>query len=67
MRENHNAQFRYGDELVDCIANRCREVETGARNVDHVLTRTLLPEISQEILGRMAFWPTGQPGPGRRG
>jgi type VI secretion system protein VasG len=58
MRENHNAQFRYGDELVDCIANRCREVETGARNVDHVLTRTLLPEISQEILGRMAF---GQP------
>ncbi len=33
---------------------RCREVESGARNVDHILTRTLLPEISQEILGRMA-------------
>ena len=54
MRENHNATFSYGDELIDCIASRCREVETGARNVDHILTRTLLPEISQEILGRMA-------------
>jgi type VI secretion system protein VasG len=54
MRENHNAVFSYGDELIDCIAGRCHEVETGARNVDHILTRTLLPEISQEVLGRMA-------------
>ena len=54
MRENHNAVFSYGDELIDCIASRCREVESGARNVDHILTRTLLPEISQEVLGRMA-------------
>ena len=57
MRENHNAVFSYADELIDCIAGRCREVESGARNVDHILTRTLLPEISQEVLGRMA---TGQ-------
>jgi type VI secretion system protein VasG len=57
MRENHNAVFSYGDELIDCIAGRCREVESGARNVDQILTRTLLPEISQEVLGRMA---TGQ-------
>ena len=57
MRQNHNAVFSYGDELIDCIAGRCREVESGARNVDHILTRTLLPEISQEVLGRMA---TGQ-------
>jgi hypothetical protein len=54
MRENHNAEFTYTGELVDCIAGRCREVESGARNVDHILTRSLLPEISQEILTRMA-------------
>jgi type VI secretion system protein VasG len=54
MRENHGALFTYADELIDCIARRCHEVETGARNVDHILTRTLLPEISQEVLGRMA-------------
>ncbi len=58
MRQNHNAQFSYGDELVESIAARCREVQSGARNVDHILTRTLLPEISQEVLARMA---EGQP------
>ena len=54
MRQNHNAQFTYSDELVESIASRCREVESGARNADQILTRTLLPEISQEILTRMA-------------
>ena len=53
MRHNHNAQFTYSDELIETIANRCREVESGARNVDQILTRTLLPEMSQEILSRM--------------
>ena len=36
------------------IASRCTEVESGARNVDHILTRTLLPELSAEFLSRMA-------------
>ena len=54
LRTNHNASFTYKDELIECIVGRCREVETGTHNVDHILTRTLLPEISQEILGRMA-------------
>ena len=35
---------------MDTIAQRCTEVDTGARNVDHILTRTLLPELSAEFL-----------------
>jgi type VI secretion system protein VasG len=54
MRQNHNAQFTYAEELIEGIASRCREVQSGARNVDHILTRSLLPEISQEVLTRMA-------------
>jgi type VI secretion system protein VasG len=54
VEENHRARFRYDDTLIQAIANRCKEVESGARNVDHILTRTLLPEISQEVLSRMA-------------
>jgi type VI secretion system protein VasG len=54
MMENHRAVFSYGDDLVESIASRCKEVESGARNVDHILTRTLLPEMSQEFLTRMA-------------
>src|SRR5262249_3968500 len=54
LRLNHRATFSYDDELVNAIAGRCKEVESGARNVDHILTGTLLPEISREFLTRMA-------------
>jgi type VI secretion system protein VasG len=54
MEENHDADFSYDDAVVEAIASRCREVESGARNVDHILTRTLLPEMSGEFLARMA-------------
>jgi len=54
MRENHDAAFTYDDAVVECIGGRCKEVQTGARNVDHILTRSVLPEISQEVLARMA-------------
>ena len=35
------------------IANRCTEVESGARNVDNILTNTLLPDISRRLLASM--------------
>jgi len=54
VQENHRAAFNYDPELVAGIASRCTEVESGARNVDHILTRTLLPEMSAEFLARMA-------------
>ncbi|MHC4644365.1 MAG: type VI secretion system ATPase TssH [Planctomycetota bacterium] len=52
-RENHQIPFTYGDGVVDLIASRCTEVESGARTVDAILTNTLLPEISQELLTRL--------------
>jgi type VI secretion system protein VasG len=52
VRENHGIPFVYGDEVVALIAARCTEVESGARMVDAILTNTLLPEISRELLGR---------------
>jgi type VI secretion system protein VasG len=54
LRENHRAAFSYDEALLATIASRCKEVESGARNVDHILTGTLLPELSSEILSRMA-------------
>ena len=54
LAENHGAQFSYDESVITEIANRCKEVESGARNVDHILTRTLLPEMSGEFLERMA-------------
>ncbi|HVG20281.1 MAG TPA: type VI secretion system ATPase TssH [Blastocatellia bacterium] len=54
LAENHGAEFSYDESVISEIANRCKEVESGARNVDHILTRTLLPEMSGEFLSRMA-------------
>ncbi|HYE65341.1 MAG TPA: type VI secretion system ATPase TssH, partial [Pyrinomonadaceae bacterium] len=54
LAENHGAEFSYDDAVITEVANRCKEVESGARNVDHILTRSLLPEMSGEFLSRMA-------------
>ncbi|WP_254510477.1 type VI secretion system ATPase TssH [Anatilimnocola floriformis] len=54
LAENHKAKFSYDDSVVEAVRERCREVESGARNVDHILTGTMLPDISKEVLARMA-------------
>jgi len=54
MHENHKIQLSYDPGLVDAVASRCTEVESGARNVDNILTNTLLPDISRQLLGRMS-------------
>lgn len=54
MQENHKIELTYDSALVQEVANRCTEVESGARNVDNILTNTLLPDISRTLLGRMA-------------
>ena len=48
------ARSTYDEALVDAVAARCTEVESGARNVDNILTNTLLPEISTRLLEQMA-------------
>ena len=54
IRANHGAAFEYDDAVVDAIANRCTEVDSGARNIDNILTGTVLPEVSGHVLERMA-------------
>jgi type VI secretion system protein VasG len=51
---NHQAEFAYDDALVEAVLARCTEVDTGARNVDHILNGSLLPEVADSVLARMA-------------
>ncbi|MBQ0757253.1 MAG: type VI secretion system ATPase TssH [Amphritea sp.] len=46
--------LHYSDSVVEAIALRCTEVETGARNIDHILNGTLLPQIATQVLERMS-------------
>jgi type VI secretion system protein VasG len=52
--ENHKIKLTYDDAFLNEVASRCTEVESGARNVDNILTNSLLPDISRKILGGMA-------------
>ena len=52
--ENHKIKLTYDDAFLNEVAARCTEVESGARNVDNILTNSLLPDISRKILGGMA-------------
>lgn len=54
IADHYKATFTYSDDLIDLIASRCKEVDTGARNIDHILTRSLLPDLSAKMLGRLA-------------
>ena len=53
IMENHAIPFSYDDDVVQLIADRCTELESGARVVDAILTNTVLPTISEEFLTRM--------------
>lgn len=54
IREHYDAPFTWSEGVLDNIVNRCTEVDSGARNVDRILTGTLLPLLSAEVLARMA-------------
>jgi type VI secretion system protein VasG len=53
LSQGRDISLVYDDAVVDLIASRCTELESGGRMVDAILTQTLLPEISQELLNRL--------------
>ena len=54
LQETHKLSLTYDPKLVEEVARRCTEVESGARNVDNILTNTLLPDISRQLLTAFA-------------
>jgi type VI secretion system protein VasG len=53
LKESHKMEFFYAPEVVTRIAERCTQVDTGARNVDFIIDRTILPDISSALLGQL--------------
>ena len=54
IADTYKAGFAYSADVVESIAVRCTEAESGARNIENVLARGVLPEISARILERLA-------------
>ena len=53
VEESRGVPFTYDDAVVETVRKRCVELESGGRMIDAILTGTLLPRISREILGRL--------------
>ena len=52
VRDNHDATFSYDDAVVDHIVSQCNDPDSGGRMIDNIVTNTLLPQLSREILRR---------------
>jgi type VI secretion system protein VasG len=50
----YKARFTWTPDVVGAVVDRCHEVDSGARNIDRVLSGTMLPELSTRLLARMA-------------
>ena len=53
LKQSQMLSFEYDDSVIDQIASRCTDIESGARNIDHIVNKTLLPIISTEILSNI--------------
>jgi type VI secretion system protein VasG len=58
IADTHRIPFTYDDQVVKVMVSRCTELESGGRMIDAILTNSLLPRISLEILTRTM---AGQP------
>ncbi|UII69355.1 type VI secretion system ATPase TssH [Pseudomonas sp. HN11] len=53
ITDGHKLPFTYSEEVVQLIASRCTELESGGRMIDAILTNSVLPAISSEFLNRL--------------
>lgn len=54
LMRNHGAMLTYDKALLDMIVSRCTEVDSGARDADAIISRSVLAEMSGEVLAKMA-------------
>ncbi|WP_412062093.1 type VI secretion system ATPase TssH [Rubrivirga sp. IMCC45206] len=54
LQSNHGVRFTYTDAVVETVADRCTTVDAGARNIDAIIDRTVLPAASRALLARLA-------------
>ena len=53
VREHYGATFTYDEDVLIHIVARCQEADTGARNIENILSRSLLPELATHCLSRL--------------
>lgn len=54
VKEHYGASFSYNEAVIQRIVDQCQDPDTGARNVENVISRSILPELATQSLSRMA-------------
>jgi len=52
MQKNHSIDLNFDNDVLGLIVSRCNELDSGGRMIDSILTNTVLPIISNELLRR---------------
>ncbi|MCK8640345.1 type VI secretion system ATPase TssH [Acinetobacter schindleri] len=50
VQMQYKTEVTYSNDLLELILSRCTEVDSGARNVDHILNASVLPALATQIL-----------------
>ena len=53
MKGAHGTQLVWGDEVTDHIVAQCRDPDSGGRMIDNIITNSILPDLSRQVLARM--------------
>ncbi len=53
LRGSHGATMVYGDDVLDHIVDQCRDPDSGGRMIDNIITNSILPDLSRQVLSRM--------------
>lgn len=53
LKEAHGATMVYGDDVLAHIVDQCRDPDSGGRMIDNIITNSILPDLSRQVLSRM--------------
>ena len=54
IQQQYAMQVTYNEDVLELLLSRCTEVDSGARNIDHILNASILPALATEILMAMS-------------
>ncbi|MFD1795512.1 type VI secretion system ATPase TssH [Paracoccus aurantiacus] len=53
MRDSHGTRLIWDDAVIDHIVSQCRDPDSGGRMIDNIITNSILPDLSRQVLARM--------------
>ena len=58
LKDAHGAVTEYADGVIEHIVSQCRDPDSGGRMIDNIITNSILPDLSRQVLSRMV---SGEP------